>query len=213
MPQPSILLEPGQMYHIWTHANGDENLFREDENYTYFLDKYSYYIPPVADTFAYCLMPNHLHLMVKVKGEEVVLEYLKTKGSSPNPNLQGFENLGGFSRVISQHFSNLFNSYTKAFNKYYNRKGSLFIPNFKRNRIDSDSYFATLIAYIHYNPVHHGFTKRAEDWPHSSWHAYLQNKATKIRRDEATEWFGSRQEFFRVHREICMEKLKSLFED
>jgi putative transposase len=55
MPQPSIPLEPGQMYHIWTHANGDENLFREDENYTYFLEKYSYYI---ARCRYVCLLPD-----------------------------------------------------------------------------------------------------------------------------------------------------------
>jgi len=120
-----------------------------------------YHVHPVVESFAYCLMPNHLHLVLRVKGEEEVLEHLKTKVSNPTPNLQGFKNLGGLSRVISQQFSNLFNSYSKAFNKYFNRKGSLFIPNFKRKQIESNSYFATLIAYIHYNPVHHGFVDDA----------------------------------------------------
>ncbi len=88
MPQPTIPLEPGKLYHIWTHANGDKNLFREDQNYKYLLEKYCYHIEPVADTYAYCLMPNHLHLMVRVKGEDEVVEFLKGKKS--NPNLQGF---------------------------------------------------------------------------------------------------------------------------
>jgi len=201
MPQPSITLEPGRMYHIWTHANGEENLFRLDENYTFFLDKYSYYISPMADTFAYCLMPNHLHLMLRVKGEEDLANI---------KDLTGFENLSG---LVSKQFSNLFNSYTKSYNKVFERRGSLFERPFKRKEIKTDSYFATLIAYIHYNPVHHGFTKRPEEWPYSSWHAYLQDQPTKIRRDEADEWFGSRPEFFRVHREIRMEKLMPLFEE
>ena len=136
-------LEPGRMYHIWTHANGDENLFREDKNYTYFLEKYSRYIEPVAETFAYCLMPNHLHLMVRVKDEEEVLKFLRVKRSNPKLTLQGFETLGGFSNVISRQFSHLFNGYTQAYNKVYDRKGSLFIPNFKRKLIDSDIYFGT----------------------------------------------------------------------
>ncbi len=211
MPQNRIPLEPGRMYHVWTHANGDENLFRTDRNYTYFLDKYTHYIQPVADTFAYCLMPNHLHLMVRVKEEDKVLEYLRVKKSSPT--LQGFETLGGFSNAISRQFSHLFNSYTQSYNKYYSRKGSLFIPNFKRKRIDSDNYFGTLIAYIHNNPVHHGFTQGPDEWPHSSWYAYLQEKATKIKRQEALDWFCNREEFLRVHREIRMEKLISLFEE
>ncbi len=206
-----MIPEPGKIYHIWTHANGDKNLFRKNENYTFFLKKYNYYIPPIADTFAYCLMPNHLHLMVRMKGEVEVLNFLKVKKSTPN--LQGFENLGGFSRVISQQFSNLFNSYTKSFNKVYDRKGSLFIQNFKRKPVNSENYFGTLIAYIHNNPVKHGFTSRPEEWPHSSWHAYLKNRPTKIRRDEGIEWFGNKDEFLRVHREIVMVKFISIFEE
>ena len=213
MPQNRIPLEPVQMYHVWTHANGDDNLFMEDQNYNYFLEKYSYHIEPVAETYAYCLMPNHLHLMVRVRGEGEVLEFLRGKKSNPKPNLQGFENLGGFSRVISQQFSNLFNSYTKAFNKFYTRKGSLFIPNFKRKLIDSDNYFGTLIAYIHNNPVHHGFTVRPGEWQHSSWHAYMQKKITKIKREEGMGWFGNKKEFIRIHREIVMEKMISVFEE
>jgi len=68
MAKPVIQLEPGQMYHIWTHANGTENLFQTSDNYHYFLKKYAVYINPIADTFAYCLMPNHLHLMVRITG-------------------------------------------------------------------------------------------------------------------------------------------------
>src|SRR6056297_3108412 len=89
MSQQRTPLEATRVYHIWTHANGDDNLFREERNYTYFLEKYSYHIEPVAETFAYCLMPNHLHVMVRVKGEEEVLEFLRVKKS--NPTLQGFQ--------------------------------------------------------------------------------------------------------------------------
>ncbi|MEX0660153.1 MAG: hypothetical protein WEA58_01055 [Balneolaceae bacterium] len=209
----TIHLKPSQIYHIWTHANGNgnENLFRDEENYNFFLEKYSLHVEPVAETFAYCLMPNHLHLMVRIKEEEEVLEFVRDKKS--NRNLQGFGNLGGFSKVISQQFSNLFNAYTKAINKVYDRKGSLFIPNFKRKRIDSDHYFGTLIAYIHNNPVHHGFVDHPKKWLHSSWHAYLLNRPTKIKRREGIEWFGNRSEFLRIHREINMEKILSLFEE
>lgn len=210
MPTISTPLEAELMYHVWTHANGNENLFRTDENYRFFLEKYIHYIQPIADTFAYCLMPNHLHLMVRIKGEEEVLEFVRSKKN--NPNLQGFRNLGGLSREISQQFSNLFNSYTKSYNKVYNRRGSLFIPNFKRNLIDSDRYLATVIAYIHYNPVHHGFVETPYDWPHNSWHSYATGVDTKIKRKEDAGWSVSREDFLRLHQEICMEKLISLFE-
>ncbi len=49
--------EPNSYYHIVNHAIGDENLFRNNENYRYFLRKYAEYLPHVSDTLAYCLMP------------------------------------------------------------------------------------------------------------------------------------------------------------
>ena len=204
MSQFSTPLEPGQIYHIWTHANGKENLFREEENYAYFLEKYSLYIEPVAETFAYCLMPNHLHLMVRVREEKVIRNSLKEK------DLTGFQNLSG---LISKQFSNLFNAYSKAFNKRYERRGSLFERPYKRKHINSDNYYGTLIAYIHNNPVYHGFADRPGEWSHSSWHAYIRNKPTKVNRDEGLQWFGGREEFERVHRDIRMEKMDVIFEE
>ena len=56
----------------------------------------------------------------------------------------------------SQHFSNLFNAYTKAINKAYGRTGSLFQDRFGRIQVTADAYFTNLIYYIHHNPQKHG---------------------------------------------------------
>ncbi|MEQ9092337.1 MAG: hypothetical protein RIE52_14690 [Balneola sp.] len=210
MPQKRIPLEPELTYHIWTHANGNENLFRCDENFRYFLRRYQHYVHPVVETFAYCLMPNHLHLMVRVRKEDEILEFVRKK--KDKPNLRGLEDLGGFSRAISQQFSNLFNSYTKAYNKKYNRKGSLFTPNFNRKLIDSDEYFVRLIAYIHNNPVHHGFVKTPNNWSFSSWHSYLFEKTTNISKQEALKWFGTDKNFEAIHSELNQKNMMSFFE-
>lgn len=195
MSQPRPSFEPEQVYHIWTHANGMENLFRVGENYRYFLKKYTFYIYPVVDTYAYCLMPNHLHLMVRIKREEEVLAALR-KGRA---TLQGFETLGGFSKAISLQFSHLFNAYTQAYNKLYKRKGSLFIPNFNRKLIDSDSYFSALTIYIHQNPLRHGFAKGLMEWIYSSYRSYVEQKPSLLQRDEALGWFGSLERFQKDH--------------
>ena len=193
MAQPPILLEPDKTYHIWTHANGNENLFRIDENYRYFLEKYTQHMFPVVETFAYCLMPNHLHLMVRIRPESELL------------TLPGFKTLEGLevSKGVSRKFSNLFNGYTQAYNKMFDRRGSLFMDSFKRKVIESDSYFSALIAYIHNNPIHHGFVKNLNDWPHSSWHSYMvENKITRISRDEGIAWFGNKNNFIKFHQEL-----------
>jgi REP element-mobilizing transposase RayT len=190
-------LLPSTTYHLYNRANGDENLFRERANYLYFLRKYAEYISPVAATYAYCLMPNHFHLMLRIRAEEELFEVIKRKREAKN--LQGLQDLGGLSyeacsKAVSQQFSNFFNAYTKAFNKKYGRSGSLFSPNFKRKPVENDSYFTTLVRYIHFNPVHHGFCTEPLDWEHSSLHLLLAEKPTKLERDEVLEWFGGREQ-------------------
>lgn len=154
-------LLPDKVYHIYNHANGNENLFRTKENYRYFLEKYAAYILPIAETYAYCLMPNHFHLMVRVRSEEVLLAFFKDK--LLRSSLQGFDQGEALRQLVSAQFSHLFNAYSKAYNKLYGRMGSLFVPRFKRKLVDGDSYFAQLIAYIHLNPVRHGFCDHVLD--------------------------------------------------
>jgi len=205
MPDPRIPLEPEQTYHIWTHASGSENLFRSAENYRYFLEKYTKYIYPIAYTFAYCLMPNHLHLMVRFRSVEELKAVI--------PPLQGFETLEGVNLFLSRQFSNLFNGYSQAYNKMFNRKGNLFIPRFHRKLISTDSYFTALIAYIHNNPVHHEFVKDPAEWPHSSWHTYLMAKPTKLAKQEGLSWFGGIDAFLNFHKEMKKKDVVLQFED
>lgn len=189
-------MQTSTYYHIYNHANGSENLFRTAENYRFFLEKWGKYIAPVADTYAYCLMPNHFHALIRIKGEE------KLKIAFRITDLTGFENLSG---LISKQFSNLFNSYAKAYNKQYNRKGSLFNRPFKAKQITSDAYLTRVIFYIHHNPLHHGFTRHIADWPHSSYHTVVSDKLTRIKRKEVQDWFGGKQALEKFHNQAIKE--------
>ncbi len=60
-------LIPGEYYHIYNRGNNREDIFLEDKNYFYFLDLFKKYISPLADLYAYCLMKNHFHLLIKIK--------------------------------------------------------------------------------------------------------------------------------------------------
>ncbi len=190
-------------YHVYNHANGDDNLFREEKNYIYFLRQWAKYIEPVAFTYAYCLMPNHFHFLIRTKSEEDVKEQRLQ-------HLSGFENLTG---VISKQFSNFFNAYAKAYNKQYDRRGSLFMRPFKSKEITSESYRIAIVNYIHRNPVHHGFCDGHEEWPHSSYHAYLSELPTKLQKDDTLAWFNGRDEFISFHKEDRALRDKSLFID
>jgi len=183
MSKPTAL-RCGGYYHIFNRGNNRETIFCEQRNYFYFLKLYEKYIPLVADTFAYCLLPNHFHLLVRGKtGEEKVTSGLKVK----NP---------------SQQFGNLFNAYTKAFNKVYQRTGSLFVKPFKRIEVTSDAYFRRLIACIHQNPQHHGLIDNFQLWPYSSYQTILSHKPTHIHREDVLTWFGDGKVYQAYHQEV-----------
>jgi len=192
-----IPLQPNSIYHIYNHAVGNENIFRTHENFIYFLKKYKEHIFPIADTFAFCLMPNHFHLAVRIRSEKE-LQYLDP---------EGFENPRGLNIAISQHIGNFFNAYTKAYNKQFNRKGKLFCDSFERKEITSEDYFRRIIHYIHFNPVHHSFAKDLRDWKYSSFESFFSEKASRINRDEVISWFGSIDEFTLFHQKEIDEKM------
>jgi REP element-mobilizing transposase RayT len=201
MKNNEIPLLPDSIYHIYSHANGKENLFSNTGNYHFFLKRYIYFIEPIAETYAYCLMPNHVHFMVGIKSEVSLQEANKRFQLAKNilpGNIKPL-NEKEISLFISKTFGNFFSSYTQSFNKQQDRRGSLFIPNFKRKIIVDEQYYAKLIFYIHNNPVHHGFVKSMSDGPYSSYHSYLSDKKTWVAKDKILEWLGSVNEFKRFH--------------
>jgi len=184
---PNKPLQFGQYYHIYNRGNNRENLFVEPRNYSYFLRLFAKHIQPVAETFAYCLLPNHFHFFIRTYTEEEQ------------------EQIGSISKIEpilpSRAFNNMFIAYARAFNKATNRTGVLFETPFGRKLVDSDAYFITLIAYIHRNPQKHGLVHNFRDWKWSSFGALLSTKPTKIQRDEVLAWFGGMDAFLDWHRE------------
>ena len=65
--------------------------------------------------------------------------------------------------------------------------------------VDSDSYFTSLICYIHLNPQHHQFVNDYREWEFTSWHALSGNEPTFLDRDNIMNWFGSTINFENAH--------------
>jgi len=211
-------LKPNTCYHIFNHANGFENVFREEENYRYFLAKYHQYISPIAETYAYCLMPNHFHLVVRIRKQEVIEALIRNRnnpypatGSSnfsiyPNfskvPNFGKVETAGSEMELfLSKQFANLFSSYTQSFNKIYKRKGSLFIKNFKRDPITVRQHFIKAVVYTHRNPIHHGFREQFGEWEFSSYFDITEGTDGLVEPGKLFKIFGGKEDFIRQHRQ------------
>jgi putative transposase len=162
--------EPGFVYHIFNRGNNLENIFIEEKNYIFFLSLLKKYISPAAEIYAYCLLKNHFHLALRIKDIELLPDKLKQK-----PYLA---------------FSNMFNAYSKAINKAYNRHGSLFQEHLHRIRVQDEEYLMQLIAYIHLNPIKHKFADDFKSYRYSSYQAYISKKTTSVEKSYVMSLFG-----------------------
>jgi putative transposase len=177
-------MQPGSVIHLYNHANGFENLFREQEDYGMFIRKLIKFGSPVAHFHSFCQMPNHFHILARIKGES---------------DIQGTCHQGPPDKQASRAFANVFSSYTQTFNKKYGRMGGLFIPSMKHRLITSESDFCKVVHYIHSNPVHHGFTKNMADWKHSSYNFILNGRKGWLDTDYTLANFGSMKSFREYH--------------
>ncbi|WP_125185545.1 hypothetical protein [Botryobacter ruber] len=114
--------------------------------------------------------------------------------------------------MVARQFSHLFNAYAKAFNKQYDRQGSLFRGDVQRKLVPQESYYTKLIHYIHYNPVHHGFVRQPEEWKHSSFHSLISARPTLQQRQEVMDWFGGTDAYIRFHRQRPDDRLLTKLE-
>jgi len=202
-------LQPDTSYHIFNHANGFENVFRKEENFYYFLEKYRLYISPIAETYAYCLMPNHFHLVVRIRKRATIEELIRNKNNIKTKiNFSKVSNFGKvvdrisdseLEKYLSKQFANLFSCYTQSFNKVYNRMGSLFIKNFKRNPIYDKNQFLHSVIYTHRNPIHHGFCKGFDEWEFSSYHEIIDSIIDFLELAKLLKMFGDRDVFIEMH--------------
>ncbi|MDR2474136.1 MAG: transposase [Tannerella sp.] len=177
--QHTVPFEHGGYYHVYNKGNNNENLFVEERNYALFLSLLKKYVLPDADIYAYCLMKNHFHLLVRIND----VNANTTSSHIARPYL-------GFSHAL--------NAYTQSINNAYNRQGSLFSKYLKRIRITDETYLREVIVYIHLNPVKHGFSTGVE-YPHSSYNTMISTKPTNLCRDEVIKMFGDVENFIYWH--------------
>lgn len=193
--KPAIPFHPKEVYHLIKHANAYDNLYEELEDYDTFLERYVRYMSVVVDTFAYCLMPNHFHFLVQVKSKEELYAVYRKKMKLAGKQVLNYElikdDLRFFDKIVKQQYSNFLNSYAKIFNdRQKNRKrgkvrqGKLFKLHNQPLRITDREYCKNVVRYIHFNPVHHGFRLKPEDWAYSSYHVFFHDKPTFMDRNK-----------------------------
>jgi len=165
------------IYHVFNRTNNKEKLFLSDENRNFFPRKYAEYLHPFTETFAWCLLDNHFHFLIRIKSLEKIKATLNSSELSElsATKKKFLKDTISCSELIEHAFKRFFQSYALAFNKVHNRKGNLFYKPFKRVEIKNESHFTQAIIYIHTNPAKHFVSKDFTKWKWSSYQAILSD--------------------------------------
>ncbi len=192
----------GHIYHVYNRGNNSQTIFFTRENYLFFLEKLRKYIHPYADVLAWCLMPNHFHLMIAVNrveveiSEQVTQSHLLTKTRSLNDSISIL--LRSYTRAIQKQerkTGSLFQNRTKAlcltesqgvspayFNTHFGMTGNLDLPE--------TNYLNVCFDYIHLNPVSAKLVAEPEDWEFSSYRDYFCGRKGKLINRELAKKLG-----------------------
>ena len=189
-----MIFEKGYLYHVYNQGNNKQIIFFNRENYLFFLKKVDHYIKPYADILAWCLMPNHFHLMVLVN--EISQGFTPSEALTGTTKFQTCTN-----RTFNDSIGILLRTYTRAINKANGVTGSLFrketkaecINCFKgmkpsfiqsnmliNNLVNEKQYPQICFNYIHQNTVKASLVKNAEDWEFSSAMVYSGLRHEKL---------------------------------
>lgn len=137
---------PNSIYHVYNRGTCKMKIFINHNNYKYYLSKMTKYKEKFKiNILAFCLMPNHIHLL---------LRNISINNKSET----------NFSKFIQS----LHTSYAMYFNKMNKHQGHVFESTYKKKEIDTDEYLETIINYIHENPVRKKLCNKKQDWPYSS---------------------------------------------
>lgn len=191
-------IEADHFYHIYNRGINGENIFKSDRNYLFFLNKVSEFLIPVCEVYAYCLMSNHFHFLVRIKSDAELESLVKVR----NHDKTFKAGLHSPQNIFSKQFARIFNSYSQAFNKQNKRHGALIESPFKRKLITSDEYLINTIIYIHQNPQNHSITDDFSRYNFSSYQSILSHSKTLLKRDEVIDLFSDRENFIASHKKM-----------
>lgn len=145
MPRQSRIISPTGIYHIMLRGVNRQNIFNSEHDMNVFLKimKKSKFACGF-ELYAYCLMPNHIHFLMKQNDKNLEIIFKQIAGC-----------------------------YAGWFNFKYERTGHLFQDRFKSEPVENESYLITVMRYIHRNPLKAGLCENQEDYRYSSYNDYL----------------------------------------
>jgi REP element-mobilizing transposase RayT len=158
----------GKYYHVYNRGCNKEPIFFTEDNYRYLIKKFKQYSHQYEiEIFAYCLMPNHYHLLVKQKSDVSISKFIQV----------------------------VFNGYSQAINKQENRSGTIFQGKAKGIEVVSEKQIISLLCYIHNNPAKTGLVHQAEDWEFSDYQEWIGMRKRESKNKLLSEYFYDKNSY------------------
>jgi putative transposase len=192
MPHRETPFQPDQYYHFYNRGNNRQGVFFERANYLYFLNGIRKYLCGSMDLLAYCLMPTHYHLLVRVKLLPQQSRQPQTSEFSVNSEVLA----AASSAAVSQAMMRLGVSYTKAINKRFARVGAFFQGQFHGKPIQKYPHLLSLCVYFQANPVKDGLVDLPEEWEYSNYLDWIGLRSgALVNREFIQDHFGSPEQY------------------
>lgn len=208
MPTPEEFKAPfryNQHYHVLFRSIDGVPLFKNDKERMFFLQKWNRFISIIAEVWAYCLLNNHTHFIIKTKTEEEVLTQLRQLNPEQiTKAIDGYlktptEEI--FRSIMERQVNSFLVSYTNTYNNYIQRKGGLFQQPFRRLFINDEAHLQQAIICTHANAQKHGLVNHFSEHRWHSYYSVLNHDTDFINAAAVLEFFGGEQNFEQVHKQ------------
>jgi putative transposase len=151
MPRRKVKFQKGSIYHLFNRGVDRQPIFHTPDDYDLLTRLVKQKLLPCATVLTYAWMPNHFHLMVQLKHDD-----------------------------LSSAMQKLLRAYVSAFNSQHGREGPLFQGRFRAKPVTDDHYMLWLSRYHHLNALEAHLVESARDWPYSSYPVYLEPHVSSI---------------------------------
>ncbi|NCU02929.1 MAG: hypothetical protein GXC73_02990 [Chitinophagaceae bacterium] len=208
MPIPDEYKAPfacNQYYHFLFRSIDGIPLFKSNKERFFFLEKWKRFTTTLLNTWAYCLIDNHVHIIGKMKAEQEIehnLFFLPVElRTSAIRNFLNEKSLQAFESVVERQINSFMVSYSNTYNNVIERKGGVFQQPFRRSIIADESHLQQAIVYVHANAQKHGLVNDFKRHNHNSYHTILDGNETFISTKAVIEFFGGIDKFISIHKE------------
>jgi len=187
MSRYQIQFHTGSYFHIYQKTNKGRELIPTDKNHDYFLSGIKKVIDPFAVLIAYCILPDHYHLLIRVNED-------------PKHN-RGYP---GVCKLLTFHIRQYIRHYSQRVNIVEKSRGKLLGVIPYTETVESVESLKALLAGIHLNPIFHNLTADPGDYLPSSFHELLKTTSNSMPCEEVMRLFGGRDSFIDFHSKPLM---------